>query len=201
MTASFQLPPRLPGKGPKAPGETQTADVFVDRGLTRLVEEAARGDVAAAAVLALSPDGTVSQFKKSLAAISAQERPDGDPVQDIYDLAAEEFAAGRAEAAAGLLASLLFAENLEPDPLVGLAVCALRLGRHDAARLLALESVRRGGKHPRALCVAGLCELEKGEKSVAKDHLALAARLARRNPEFREDLRIAQRLLLTLHYG
>jgi hypothetical protein len=56
-------------------------------------------------------------------------------------------------------------------------------------------------KHPRAYYITGFCELQRGNRKNAQSHLAMAARMARRRPEFRDDLRAAQRLLLILHYA
>jgi hypothetical protein len=56
-------------------------------------------------------------------------------------------------------------------------------------------------KHPRAYCIAGFCELERGNRKAAQSLLALGARIARKRPEFAEDLRAAQRILLILHFS
>jgi hypothetical protein len=83
--------------------------------------------------------------------------------------------------------------------LLGFALCAARHGDWDDAVILALESRRAAPGQPRASCLAGLCELERGNRRAAQTHLATAARLARANPAHGEDLRLAQRALLLMH--
>lgn len=83
--------------------------------------------------------------------------------------------------------------------LLDLALCAARHGDWDDAVILALESRRAAPGQPRASCLAGLCERERGNRRAAQTHLATAARLARSNPAHGEDLRLAQRALLLMH--
>jgi|GEM_PF-3181021 len=83
--------------------------------------------------------------------------------------------------------------------LLGLALCAARHGDWDDALVLALEARRAAPGQPRASCLAGLCELERGNRRNSQTHLATAARLARSNPAYGEDLRLAQRALLLMH--
>jgi hypothetical protein len=84
--------------------------------------------------------------------------------------------------------------------LLALAVCAARLKQFAEARDLAQASLDTGSRHPRALCILGLCDLLSDSKVQAQGHLALAARLARGQAEFREDMRTAQKLLLIRHF-
>jgi Flp pilus assembly protein TadD len=119
----------------------------------------------------------------------------------FYGLAAQEFSAGKMQRAAVLLATLLHWDMDDAEALSSLAVCAASLGKLDEAMLLASECLKLPQKHPRAYCLAGLCELERGNRKAAQSLLALAARLARTRPEFRKDLQAAQRLLLILHFA
>jgi Flp pilus assembly protein TadD len=171
---------------------------FVDRGLATLCARAATGDVAATQVLALFPDLSAEDCRAALAKGALAGAP--DLTAAIYAAATEEFDAGRLRNAIGLLASLISQTESDIHPLVGLAVCAIRMERFNEADLLASESIRRGFKHPQLFCVAGLCRLESGDRDAAMDFLARAARAARQSPEFREDLRFAQRLLISMHY-
>jgi hypothetical protein len=104
------------------------------------------------------------------------------------------------------LRAQIFSERLEtdeddPESALELAERAARSGCRKDAFLFAQESLRRGGKHPRAFCIVGVCELAWGERAAAQQHLAAATRLARSRTEFRRELRIAQRLLFILHFG
>lgn len=117
----------------------------------------------------------------------------------LYDTALRSVAAGRVGEAIVLLCGLLPSETRRADGFLSLAVCAARLKRFDEALTLATESLKLSPDHPRPRCVAGLCELERGQRKAAQAHLAAAARIARRRPEWREDLRAAQRLLLLMH--
>jgi tetratricopeptide (TPR) repeat protein len=117
----------------------------------------------------------------------------------FYEGAVEAAADGRSEEALILLAALLADDEARLDGLLGLAVLAMRLEAHDAALALAQESLQFSVKHPRACCIAGLCELERGDRKAAQTYFAAAARIARSRPEFREDLQTAQRALLMMH--
>lgn len=118
-----------------------------------------------------------------------------------YECASEAIEAGRiGEAAVGLVA-LLGAPDTRSDALLELAVCATRLDRFDDGLVLALASCQDALGHPRAYVVAGLCELQRGNRRTAQTYLAGASRIARRHAEYGEDLRMAQRLLLLMHMG
>lgn len=180
----------------------------------------AAGDAVANAIVTICSEAWTDSFIASVADSSAREASRGEPTvasfseeQEpsdgttdcaafvFYDLAAEEFRADNIGRAAALLATLLHGAMDEAEALSGLAVCAASLGLFDKALLLATECLKLPEKHPRAYCIAGFCELERGNRKAAQSHLALAARLARTRPEFRKDLQAAQRLLLILHFA
>jgi len=198
------LPLRAPApKGNPSAGlsrEAGDAAQVVERGWTQLSARAGEGDPAAANILALAPEISLDACRRALDEIGAEAAAD-DVSARIYAAALREFAAERLHPCIGLLAALMFEAEPGADPLIGLAICAMRLERFAEADMLAAESIRKGSKHPRVFCVAAVCRLQAGGKSEAMDLLALASRLARRDPEFRDDLRIAQRLLISLHYG
>lgn len=106
---------------------------------------------------------------------------------------------GRFREAAALLGAVAGVPNGTFDGLLGLAVCALQLKRPEVALALAHECLKLDPRHPRAHCLAAHCELKRGDRRAAQNHYALATRLARSRPEFREDLRAAQRALLLMH--
>lgn len=119
----------------------------------------------------------------------------------LYDGASAAVAAARFGEAIVLLVALTEVPAGRGDALIGLAVCAARLSAYEEALALALESRGLRPDHPRASCIAGLAELERGNRRAAQSHLAAAARLARGRPEFQEDLRLAQRNLLLMQIG
>jgi Flp pilus assembly protein TadD len=119
----------------------------------------------------------------------------------IHDLAVEGFQSGHIERAAALFATLLHLEKQQAEVLSGLALCGVRLGQFGEALTLATACLNLPEKHPRAYCIAGFCELERGNRKAAQSLLALGARIARKRLEFAEDLRAAQRILLILHFS
>ncbi|MGV6872690.1 hypothetical protein ACUSIJ_08360 [Pseudochelatococcus sp. B33] len=126
---------------------------------------------------------------------------DADCVFALRAQAVALVAAGDIGGAITVLCALLDWPAARNDALLGLAICALRLERHDAALALALDYLKRGGKHPRAHCIVGVCHLRKGDRRAAQNHLAIAARAARGDTAFRDELRAAQRLLIVLNFG
>lgn len=117
----------------------------------------------------------------------------------LYARAAAAVAEGRITEALAPLSALAGTPGHRAEALLGLAVCATRLACYEDAKILAEASRGLGPGHPRASCVAGLCELELGNRRAAQEHLATAARLARRDTAYGEDLRVAQRALLLMH--
>ncbi len=129
---------------------------------------------------------------------------DSDDLECVAALRAQAVslvAAGDIGGAITVLCALLDWPSVRDDALLGLAICAVRLDRHDDALALALDYLKRGGTHPRAHCIVGVCHLRKGDKRAAQNHLARAARAARTDPAFRDELRAAQRLLIVLNFG
>ncbi|MGI6244211.1 MAG: hypothetical protein ACOYJQ_00385 [Pseudochelatococcus sp.] len=133
----------------------------------------------------------------------APEGPGGDAqcIAGLQAQAAALAAAGDVAGAVTVLCALLDWPEACNDALLGLAICALRLDRHDAALVFALDYLKRGGRHPRAHCVAGLCRMQLRDRKAAQSHLAAAARAARGDLRFRDELRAAQRLLIMLNFG
>lgn len=117
----------------------------------------------------------------------------------LCEIAIRNFNADHIQRATVVLATLLYLKHDSGDVLSGLAVCAARLGRFDAALVLATECLKLPIRLPRAYFIAGLCELARGDRKMAQSLLATAARIARKRPEFRTDLHVTQRLLLVLH--
>ena len=157
----------------------------------KLAARSAADESVAGAALALA-DGTGT---------IASEIPSATTPADLYATAAAAFEAGEIGKAVGPLCGLLAEPDAQDDAALALAICAVRLERYEQALPLAAESLRHGSRHPRAFCIVGMCELLRGNKAAAQENLALATRMGRNNPDFREDMRLAQRLLLIRHFG
>jgi tetratricopeptide (TPR) repeat protein len=184
-----------------------------------LERRSADGDAVATAALSLAPawsddavraawdPSTERQEARSSKPTPGRAGPDAPlagtarEIRGLYERAQDEIEADRFAFAAILLLPVLHLEAGKADGMVALAICGVHLGNFDAARDLAIECTRLPEKHPRAFSIAGFCELQRGQRKAAQLLLAQAARLARRRPEFREDLRAAQRLLLILHFA
>lgn len=183
----------------------------------RVMEQAQSGEEAFRVAFALQDSNAhsllslmESEFTQNLHNVSSHEGArdkaddvEGDPhcMLALQSQAASLVTAGEINGAITLLCALLDWDEARNDALLGLAICAVRLERHDAALTLALDYIKRGGRHPRAHCIIGLCFLKTGDRRLAQTHLAVAARSARADVAFRDELRAAQRLLIMLNFG
>jgi hypothetical protein len=163
------------------------------------------GDVVASAILTLAAAEWTDDGIADLQAAIAGQRISGPFEANqiaplVHDCAVDGFKTGHIGRAAVLFATLQHLKIEEAEALSGLALCGARLGKFDEALRLATECLKLPVKHPRAYCIAGFCELERGNRKAAQSFLALGARIARSRPEFAEDLRAAQRVLLILHF-
>jgi Flp pilus assembly protein TadD len=163
------------------------------------------GDAVASAILTLGAAEWTDEGIAEIQAVVAGQRIDGafeanQMAPLVHDCAVDGFKTGHIDRAAVLLATLQHLKIGEAEALSGLALCGARLGKFDEALTLATECLKLPVKHPRAYCIAGFCELERGNRKAAQSFLALGARIARSRPEFAEDLRAAQRVLLILHF-
>jgi tetratricopeptide (TPR) repeat protein len=205
-TAAEQAPAAKRGQLPT----DRQVETRLRRGLEGVRDASEAGSTSRAAALSLLPDGADALLASIAAAVvtrwtsrSGQPSPQADdqwlpPL--LYEEAVTAVAEGDVARATTALAVSLHWKAGEADALLGLAVCAVRLERFDQAQSLAFERLRLGQDHPRALCIVGLCELKRGDRRTAQSYLAAAARLARRNPAFREELRASQRLLILMHF-
>jgi Flp pilus assembly protein TadD len=173
----------------------------------------AAGDPVAKAILTLAGDAWAERGLADIEAAIGERRSGANSAQGsaiadtdrialfIHDLAVEGFQSGHIERAVVLFATLLHLEKQQAEALSGLALCGVRRGQFEEALTLATQCLNLPEKHPRAYCIAGFCELERGNRKAAQSLLALGARIARKRPEFVEDLRAAQRILLILHFS
>ena len=188
---------------------------FAHEGLRSLERAASAGEAAPSAALSLVEatsagldemiDRACEHIRAALAGTdSARLQPSNCPdaaSRLAFRLATGTFSSERPDWEILLLAILYFDEVYGDHAVLRLAAHAVRRQDLSAAEKLADECLRRGVKHPRAFCIAGLCELDRGDINAAQHHLALAARLSRAKPEYRADMRMAQRLLLILNFN
>lgn len=188
------LPPRL--------GSAAARD-FARESLAALGQAArahSAADAAALAVLKMEPEEAASKFANLCADGPAGGEAVG-PCADLYEAARSADTAGHKVDAALLLAVLAGTAKGRRDGLLGLAVLAIREGLVNEAWNMISAQLESGDRHPRALSIAGICELERGDAATAQSYLAAASRMARREPAYRAELQMAQRALLLMHLG
>lgn len=166
--------------------------------LKAIVARAGNGEPLAGSIAAVlgGLDNASDRFSALIA--EAGTLPD---VEKLYVLSRQLDAAGRANDAALVLAVLSSVEGGHTAGMLGLAVLATRDGKMGPAGELVAACLEAPERHPRATSLAGIGALERGEKQAAQAYLATAARLARRNPGYSDELQIAQRALLLMHLG
>jgi hypothetical protein len=178
----------LPAVPPPANVDRLTRDA-VAASLAAL-RAAARDDAAAKAALAML--GDEPEALDELAALA-----DGD----AYALALRLDGAGDTAGAAAVLAVLAGLPASAEAGYLGLAVLATRAADMDLVEALVAPCLAAEDRHPRASSVAGIVELSRGNRPGAQAWLAAASRVARRRPEYRAELQLAQRALLLMHLG
>ncbi|MFP7674954.1 hypothetical protein ACG74X_16510 [Marivita sp. S0852] len=124
--------------------------------------------------------------------------PDPDTA---YTDAVRAVEAGETAAAGMLFLALAVSGHNVGGALHGLASALCKAGRHDDALRLSLALGEAGFTDPRALILAGFAAQKTGDKALARRCLARAARMARGQPDYVEDLHFAQRLLLMQQLG
>jgi hypothetical protein len=158
------------------------------------LRDAAKNEPAAKAVLTML--GDLAGAIDDTATLAADAGKDG-----LYVLAVQLDGEGKTAAATGVLGVLAGLPGGSAAGFLGLAVLALRSGRIDLASDLLAPSLASEDRHPRACSLAGIIELGRGNRSAAQAWLASASRIARRRPELRAELQLAQRALLLMHLG
>lgn len=160
------------------------------------LRRAAKHEPAAKAALAMLGDET--EAIDSISSIVAAADADAT---GLYGLAVRLDNDGNATGAAGVLAVLAGLSEGSAAGYLGLAVLATRNARMELAADLVAANLESEDRHPRACSLAGIIELAQGNRSAAQALLAAASRIARRRPEFRPELQLAQRALLLMHLG
>lgn len=182
--------------GPRAEVSAALPAVPPPVNLDRLTREAVAASLAA---LRAAVDDEAAKAALAMAG----DAPDALVLTDeaAYPLALRLDSAGDADGAAAVLAVLAGTPGCAEAGYLGLAVLATRAARMDLVEPLVAPCLAAEDRHPRASSVAGIMELARGNRQAAQAWLAAASRLARRRPEYRAELQLAQRALLLMHLG
>ncbi|WAJ30513.1 hypothetical protein [Antarcticirhabdus aurantiaca] len=178
---------------------TGPARRLIEDGLSRLDKRAAEGGVEARAARTLIETVPKAADREAAAVRLGLVPGAEEDASALYALAFEADATGATGEAVLILGLLAGSAWGEVEGCLGLSVIACRLRLFAEAQVLAERCLQAEARHPRALSVAGICALERGDMAGAQSYLAAAARLARANPELRQDLQAAQRALLLMH--
>lgn len=170
------------------------------------LSQRARLEGAAMAALALWPERASALApelaRRTLAVLNGGENPASSISDALLQVALADFDAEQFDKAIMALACVLsLAGTDDATSELGLALCAMRMHRLREAGILASHCVLLDPKNFRAQCIAGSCLLEAGDRKAAQSHFAMAARLARHDPGAREEVRVAQQMLLSLHFS
>ena len=127
---------------------------------------------------------------------SKPEDPDA-----LYAEGCEAWNNGETEASSQIFLTLSLLGHKTGSALYGLATSLCKSGKYQEALDLSLIVGASGHPHPRALILAGYAAYKIDDPNLGRRCLARASRIARGKPEYTEELRFAQRLLLTQHFG
>ncbi len=173
-----------------------------------------KGDPAASTIIRLTPDVWAEHEEYARAAINKSDihftkqsdkdyRIDESTISQFYKLALEFLDRKDIEIANLFFAYCNFISTDDDDRIASLSAmsyCSVYIDQYDDAFILAKECLNIQLTYPYAHCIAGLCELQNGNRKAAQKTLAIAARIARSNADYIEILQAAQRLLLILHF-
>ncbi|MGR3483831.1 MAG: hypothetical protein ACU0BF_00660 [Paracoccaceae bacterium] len=163
------------------------------------------GDAGAARVTATSEAGrTVDLSALAAEVLGAQAVGEvaapPDYPDDLYDTAVRLAGEGESADAARLFLRLAMAQHRTAGAIYGLAAALCDAGRHDRALELALLLSDAPDAGPRAWMLAGYAAYRTGDAGLARRLLARGSRAARGRPDYAEELRFAQRLLLSQQF-
>ena len=119
----------------------------------------------------------------------------------IYERAVALFSQEEYTQAVGFFCLIASLHEKAAGSLIALSACASRQALYKSGYNLAIASIKADDKHPRSHLLAGYCALRLNDLRSAKRYLALASRLARRDPMFRPEQRAAQQQLLSLQFS
>lgn len=122
-------------------------------------------------------------------------------VYDVYDTACALFDQREYDQAAGLFSLVIPLEDIRAHGLIALSACASRREFYKSGYDLAVASISRPAPHPRSFLLAGHCALRLNEMKTAKQYLAFASRVARKDAAYRPEQRASQSKLLSLQFA
>lgn len=147
-------------------------------------------------------NGTCAMLETGLRGLKETLAPavEGSSVdlQLAYDLGVAAFRHAQISDAVYAFTLLTGQTGFRAVALLGLAACACHQEDYKTAHVFAEASIACNEPHPRTHLIAGYSALRSGDKKTAKRQLALAARLARGDPQLRDEQRCAQRELLLM---
>lgn len=123
-----------------------------------------------------------------------------DP-EDMHRSGCNAWKEGDADKASQIFLSLSLMGHRTGSALYGLATSLCKSGQYREALNLSLVVGAAEDAHPRALVLAGYAAYKLGDANLGRRCLARASRMSRGKPEYTGELRFAQRLLLTQHFG
>lgn len=122
-------------------------------------------------------------------------------LKEIYERAFALFSQKEYGQAMGIFCLIAPLKQKSAGSLIALSACASQQSLFRSGYDLAIGSIKADGRHPRSHLLAGYCALQLNDLRNAKRYLAMACRLARRDPAFRPEQRAAQRQLLLMQFS
>ncbi len=197
----FMMKPVSAADGPRAEVSGALPAVPPPTNVDRLTREAVAASLAALRAAAKDDAGAKAALAMLGGRAEALDELASQTDGGAYALAVRLDGAGDAAGAAAALAVLAGMPGSSEAGYLGLAVLATRAASMDLVEALVAPCLAAEDRHPRACSVAGIMELARGNRQGAQAWLAAASRVARRRPEYRAELQLAQRALLLMHLG
>lgn len=122
-------------------------------------------------------------------------------VFELYDTAYKLFEQHEYGQAAALFSLISSLDDIRSFGLIALSACAFHQALYKSGYDLAIAASSTSAPHPRSFLLAGCCALRLNEVKAAKQYLAFASRVARKNEAYRPEQRAAQSQLLMLQFG
>lgn len=143
-------------------------------------------------------EGDFETFRK---AHFATEETNISSLADIYEAALTLFAQQDYTLAVGFFSLVAPLKNKSAISLLALAACATHQALFTNGYDLAVASIKADDQHPRSHLLAGYCAMKLKNMRNARNSLALACRLARKDTAYRAEQRAAQRQLLLIQFS
>ncbi|MEM8837083.1 MAG: hypothetical protein AAGE89_03235 [Pseudomonadota bacterium] len=175
-------------------------------------EEDIRAHIAPVSIEAWQADGLGDALASADLELLLKEAPDEDgsasaglditsSAAHVYEEAVRLMGAGDTNGARQLFRLLKAHSPLENIGVFGLLALAAHEEDFETALSLANELIENDCRIPRVYLIAGYSALQLKQTKYAKRYYALASRLARKNPAYRDEQRAVQRELLMLQFA